>query len=175
VTVSVLLPLPGAAMLAGANFAVAPFGSPPTARLIADLNPFIALAFNVNVVALPLVTVALAGLAVNAKVGITTVTAIDAVRVSPPPMPVIVTVELPAAALAAALIVAVTGAAAVTVEEEKRTVTPVAMPLGVSVTGDVNPPCAVSVIVAAAELPAATEVLATFAVSVKFASLPSFQ
>lgn len=174
-TVSVLLPFPGAAILAGANIAVAPFGRPLTARVIADLNPFVALVFNVNVVDLPLVTVAFARFAASAKVGITTDTATDAVRVSPPPVPVIVTAELPAAAFAAALIVAVTGADTVSVEEEKRTVIPVAVPLAVSVTGDVNPPCAVRVIVAAAELPAATETLATFGVSVKFELLPSFQ
>jgi hypothetical protein len=260
--VSVLLPFPGAAMLVGANFAVAPFGNPVTASVIADLNPLIALAFKVSVVAPPDVTVALAAVAVSAKVGTTTVKLIVCVRVSPPPVPfkvsvetpasaledalivnvlvplpgeaivagtrvavtpfgcplteseiadlnppsaaadtviavelpavtdalaalsvsvksppvpVIVTVDVPTTVFAAALTVAVTGVLVVRVDEEKRTVTPVGMPLAVSVTGDANPPCVVNVMVAAVELPALTEMLETFGVSVKFTLLPSFQ
>ena len=37
--VSMLLPVPGDAMLAGANFAATPVGKPPTDSVIADLNP----------------------------------------------------------------------------------------------------------------------------------------
>ena len=40
VKVNLLLPLPGEAMLVGAKLAVTPFGSPPTDKAIAALNPF---------------------------------------------------------------------------------------------------------------------------------------
>jgi hypothetical protein len=173
--VKVLVPLPGEAMLAGVKLAVTPFGSPLIESEIADLNPPSAAADTVIAVELLAATVALAALGVSVKFGATTVTAIGAVRVSPPPVPVILTVEVPAIVLAAALMVALTGVLLVRVEEEKRTVMPVGMPMAVRVTGDANPPCAVSVIVAAAELAALTEMLETFGVSVKLALLPSFQ
>ena len=57
-----LLPLPGDAMLVGANFALTPSGYPLTESAIADLNPLSALVFKVNVVELPAVTVALRSL-----------------------------------------------------------------------------------------------------------------
>jgi len=162
-------------MLVGANFAVTPFGNPLTASAIADLNPPVAAVDTVIEIERPSATAALVALGVSVKFGATTVTAIGAVRLNPPPVPVIVTVEVPADALAAALMVALTGVPPVRVEEEKRTVMPVGMPLAVRVTGDANPPSAVSVIVAKAELAALTEMLETFGVSVKFALLPSFQ
>jgi len=52
---------------------------------------------------------------------------------------------MPATAFAAAVTVIVTGAAAVRVGEEKVTDTPVGAPAADSVTGEVNPPCAVMV------------------------------
>jgi len=74
VSVRVLPPFPGDAMLKGVNVAVTPFGNRLTDSAMADLNPFIAIAFNPIAVELPEVTVALAEFAVSAKVGTTTVT-----------------------------------------------------------------------------------------------------
>jgi hypothetical protein len=167
-SVSVLLPLPGDAMLAGEKVAVTPFGSPLTDSAIAALNPFTAAVETVIELNPPAVPVALVALGVSVKLGASTVNAIGAVRVSPPPVPVTMMVELPATALLAALMVAVTGAAAVSAEEENFTVTPAGAALEVSVTGEANPPCAVSVIVAEPELPCAIDTLETLGVSVKF-------
>jgi hypothetical protein len=173
--VNVLVPLPGEAIVAGTRVAVTPFGCPLTESEIADLNPPSAAADTVIAVELPAVTDALAALSVSVKFGATTATDSAAVRVRPPPVPVIVTVDVPTTVFAAALTVAVTGELAVRLDEEKRTVTPVGMPLACSATGDANPPCVVNVMVAAVELPALTEMLETFGVSVKFTLLPSFQ
>ena len=68
-----------------------------------------------------------------------TVNAIDALRVSPPPLPVNVMVEFPATAPVPALMVAVTAVAAVSVVEEKCTVIPAGVPLNVKLTGYPNP------------------------------------
>src|SRR6266568_407030 len=142
-SVSVLLPLPGDARLEGANFAVIPLGRPLTESAIADWNPFSVTEAIMIVLELPAAIVAFVALDVNVKAGLTTVTAISALRVSPPPVPLIVTVYLPAAVLAAALMVAATGMAPVTVAEEKRTVTAAVPPVAASATGEENPPCAV--------------------------------
>ena len=174
-SVSLLLPVPGDATLVGANVAVTPAGCPLTDRAMADLNPPSADVETVMLVGLPATTVALVALGVIVKLGTVSVTPNVAVRVSPPPVPLMVTAELPAAAPVAALTVAVAGAAAIRVDGENRTVMPDAPPLAVSATGEENPPCAVSVIVAVAELPAATDTLETFGVSVKFALLLSLQ
>lgn len=173
-SVSVLLPLP-AAILAGAKLAVTPAGSPLTDKATADLNPATGAAETVTVVELPAVTVALVAPGVSVKPGAATVKAIGVLRVSPPPLPVIVTVELPATAPVDAVKVAVTGALAVAAEEENCTLTPVGVPLADSVTGALNPPCGVIVSVALLELPGATETLETLGVSVKFNVLPSLQ
>lgn len=166
--VTVLFPVPGGAMLAGAKLAVTPAGNPLADNAIAALNPLDAKLETVSVVGVPTVKVTLLALEVNVKLGVVTVNETEVARVSPPPVPLSAIVEVPAAAFAATVIVAVTGAFAVTVAEENLMVTPVGAPLADSVTGDVNPPCAVSEIVAVPELPCATETLLTFGDSAKF-------
>ena len=172
-------PLPGDAMLAGAKVAVTPLGIPVADSAIADLNPFSAAVETVTVVEPPAATVAraavVAALTVKEKLGAATVTAIEAVRERPPPLPLMVTEALPATAFAAAVKVTVTGAAAVSVVEENFMVTPAGAPLAVNETGELNPACAVSVIVTATAPPGATETDATFGVSTKFAVLPLAQ
>jgi hypothetical protein len=70
--VSVLLPLPGAAIDPGANFAVTPLGKPVTESEIADWNPFTAAVLTPTLLELPAVTVAPV-LAVRVNVGTITV------------------------------------------------------------------------------------------------------
>jgi hypothetical protein len=117
-SVSTLLPVPGDAMPAGAKLALTPPGSPLADKLTADLNPLSAAVAIVMVVELPALTVALVAPGVRLKLGATTVNATGVVRVIPPPVPVMVTVELPAAAFEAAVNVTVTGAELVTLAEE---------------------------------------------------------
>jgi hypothetical protein len=69
----VLLPGPGDAMLAGANFAVTPLGNPLTESAIGDLNPLIALVLRTMPVEEPDVSVALAESVVSVKLGTGTV------------------------------------------------------------------------------------------------------
>lgn len=54
-----LLPLPGDAIDAGANFAVTPFGNPVTDSDKADLNPFTVAVVNAKLAAPPEFAVAL--------------------------------------------------------------------------------------------------------------------
>jgi hypothetical protein len=122
---------------------------------------------RVMVVELPALTVALVAPEVRLKLGARTVKATEVVRVIPPPVPVMVTVELPAAAFAAAVKVAVTGAELVTLAEENCTVTPAGAPVAERVAGEVKPPCPVSAMVAEPTLPGAMETLAALGVSVK--------
>jgi hypothetical protein len=68
-SVNVLLPLPGAAMLAGAKLAVTPVGSPLTDNTTADWNPFSAAVDSLIGVEPPAVTVALVVLDVSVKLG----------------------------------------------------------------------------------------------------------
>src|SRR5262249_40939784 len=72
VRVSVLFPLPGAARLAGANFAVTPEGKPLTDKATAELNPFCPATAS-EMVTLPEIRLALVGFAVRFKTGLATV------------------------------------------------------------------------------------------------------
>jgi len=72
VSVSVLLPLPGDAMLAGEKAAVTPFGSPLTESAIAELKFWTAVV-NVNVAVLPTIRLPLDEFAVKVKLGTSTV------------------------------------------------------------------------------------------------------
>ncbi len=172
-SVRTLDPFPGDAMLDGAKLAVTPLGIPVADNAIADLNPFSAAVETLTIVELPAATVALvvAVFAVKEKLGAATVTAIEAVRARSPPLPVMVTEAVPATAFAAAAKVTVTGAVAVNVDEENFMVTPAGAPLADKETAELNPPCAVRVIVAVAVLPGATEIDAAFGLSTKFAVL----
>ncbi len=129
VKVSVLLPLPGDAMLAGENAAVTPFGNPLIVRATAALKPVCAAVVKVRVEGVPAVSVLDVAFGVSVKLGAVMVSAIVAVCETPPLVPVIVMVELPAAALPLAEIVAVTADVALSVAEENETVTPVGAPL----------------------------------------------
>lgn len=111
-------------MLVGANFAVTPFGSPLTDSVIADLNPSIAAVEMIRALELPAATVALVALLESVNVGTATVIVTFAVRVKPPPVPLMMTVELFAAALLVAENVTVTGVFPLIVAAENFTVTP---------------------------------------------------
>src|SRR5437588_4864732 len=140
-------------MLAGRKVAVTPFGRLLTDKVIAELNPFSAVVETVIGIDPLCDTITFAAFISSEKLGgAATVTAIGEVRVSPPPMPVIVMVDLPAAAVEAARRVTVTGAAAVRAEEENWTVTPAGAPEAVSVTGDLKLPWAINVRVTTFEL-----------------------
>ena len=128
-------------MLVGANFAVTPFGSPLTDSVIADLNPSIAAVEMIRALELPAATVALVALLESVNVGTATVIVTFAVRVKPPPVPLMMTVELFAAALLVAENVTVTGVFPLIVAAENFTVTPAGAPLALRVTADPNPPC----------------------------------
>src|SRR5579864_6640728 len=107
VSVNLLLPLPGAAMLVGKKPAVTPFGRPLTDSATADLNPLMTAVVSVIFAGAPTATLALDALGASVKLGAgTTVRVNVAARVSAPPVPATVTVRAPATALAAAEIVA---------------------------------------------------------------------
>jgi len=90
VSVSVLEPLPGAAMLVGEKPAVTPFGRPLTDSATAESNPLTAAEVIVILADVPTATVALDALGVSVKPGVTTVKLRGAVWVTPPPVPVTV-------------------------------------------------------------------------------------
>lgn len=75
VSVMALAPVPGEAMLAGANVAVTPAGSPLADNAIAERYPLIVAVETVIVTGVPAATVALAALGVTVKLGAITVTA----------------------------------------------------------------------------------------------------
>lgn len=84
--VKVLLPLPGAAILAGVKVAVTPAGTPLMESATAELNPDPAVVVNVMGVDAPGVTVALVALAASVKLpGCETVRANFSVLVVLPP------------------------------------------------------------------------------------------
>ena len=72
VKVSVLLPLPGDAMLAGENTAVTPFGNPVIVRATAALKPLCPAVVNVRVAGVPAVSVLAAALGVSVNEGTAT-------------------------------------------------------------------------------------------------------
>ena len=92
VSVNVLEPLPGAAILVGEKPAVTFVGRPLTDRVTAELNPLTIALASVILAGLPTVTLALVALDVSVKLGTTTVRLSGKVCVSPPPVPVTVIV-----------------------------------------------------------------------------------
>ncbi len=148
-TVRVLL-LPDV-MVVGEKLVVTPCGAPLTDNTTGELNPFNLAIVSVYDVELPTLTLAPVGLGVSVKVGAATVRANATVRLNPPPDPAMAMGKVPARALAAAVMVIVTRAEEVRVGEEKVTVTPVGAPAADSVTGVLNPPCALMVRVALVE------------------------
>lgn len=129
VSVIVLLPFPGDAMLAGENTAVTPFGNPVIVSATAAPKPLCPAVARVRLAADPAFTVLDVALGVSVKLAVTIVSAIVAVCETPPLLPVIVIVDAAAAAPVVAEIVAVTAEVAVNVVEEKATVTPEGAPL----------------------------------------------
>ena len=171
--VSVLVPLPGEAMLVGANAAVTPLGRPLTDIVIADLNPFCRLVVAVTACEVPRGTVALASPSASVNVGPTTVSASVCVSVMPAPVPFNVTVNTPPFAVDAALNVTVLApfpGDAILVGA-KVAVTPEGNPVADNATADLKPPRAVVVTVTEAELPAVTDTVVAPGVSVKLGTV----
>jgi predicted cation transporter len=170
-----LLPFPGAATFVGANLAVTPFGNPLIDIVIADLNPPSEAVEMPKALELPAVTVTPVALLASVNVGTATVNATLAARVKPPPLPLMMTVELFAVALLAAENVTVTGAVPLIVADDSLTVTPAGAPLALKVTTKPNPPCAVIDNVVVADTPGANEMLGTLGVSMKFNCVAALQ
>ena len=84
----VLLPEPGEAMLAGEKVAVTPFGRPLMDKATADWKPFCAAVVKVTGMEPPVVTKRFVPPGGSVKVGAGTVSASEAVRVNPAPVPV---------------------------------------------------------------------------------------
>ena len=84
-SVNVLLPLPGDAILVGANVAVTPLGKPLTDNATCEWNPFNTAVDSVIGVEPPGATVTLVALGVSVKVGVNTDTLSIWVIVTPPP------------------------------------------------------------------------------------------
>ena len=166
-SVSVLVPLPGDAMLVGEKLALTPEGNPIAESVIADLKPLAGVVVIVSVVDPPAAKDAVATLLASEKLGAATVIANEAVRVRPPPVAVSVIVLLPTVAFAAAETVTVTAADCVRLVDENFTVTFEGTPLAERVTAELNPPCPVSATVAVAELPGASVTLETLGLIAK--------
>lgn len=93
--VTVELPAPGAAIEVGLNVAVTPEGNPLAERAIAELKPPATVVVIFDVPVLPRATVTVVGEAERVKLACTgaeTVNETVVVEVTPPPVPVIVTV-----------------------------------------------------------------------------------
>jgi hypothetical protein len=99
VSVKVLVPLPGAAMLAGAKLAVTPLGSPLIEIATAELNPFANMVVRVMWVEPPRATLTLVALVVKVMPGVGTFKLTACVLVIPPPAADTVKVETPGAAV----------------------------------------------------------------------------
>jgi hypothetical protein len=169
VSVKVLLPLPGDAMLAGEKAAVTPLGNPVADNATPALK-FCAAIVSVTLVWPPAVKLALVVFDVRARAGAGAVTVklIATVFVTPPPVPVTVSEALPTVALDAAVSVSVVLPllGEVMLAGENTAVTPFGNPLTESATVEVNAPTTPVVSVKAFVLPATTLPLVALAASV---------
>lgn len=170
VRVSVLLPLPGDAMLAGENTAVTPFGNPVIARATAALKPFCPSVVNVRVAGVPAVSVLAVALGVRVNEGTATVKLMACVLVSPPPVAVTVTVVLPAVTAPAApvkvnMLLPLPGDAMLA--GENAAVTPFGNPVTVRATAALKLLCPAVVKVRVAGVPAVSVLEVALGVSVK--------
>jgi hypothetical protein len=86
-SVSVVLPLPGAARLAGAKPAVTPLGIPLTDNVIGEANPLTAAIVTVRGIDPPRATTTPVPASVSVKLGPITVRLTARVFVTPPPEP----------------------------------------------------------------------------------------
>jgi hypothetical protein len=144
VSVRVLVPV----VVAGLNTALTPVGKPLAANDTLPVKPPTGVIVMVVVPLPPVLIARLAGFAESAKSGgggFTTVRLIAVVRISPPPVPVIVTVAVPVVAVLEAA--KVTVLAAVVVAGLKVAVTPLGNPLALKATLLVKPPVEVTVTV----------------------------
>jgi hypothetical protein len=154
VRVTVAVPLPGAAMLAGEKSTPICAGSPLTESATAELNPALAVVVSAICAGAPGATLAVAKPRTSVKVAGATFAGTSTVRLYPPPEPVTTTGHAPVAAPAAAWSVMFTAAAVVMVGEERLTETAGHALAAVRFTGDANPPCVVSATGAITEAPA---------------------
>jgi len=173
-SVSVLLPLPGAAILLGARVAVTPLGRPLTDSATADWNPLSAAVDSLIAVAAPATTVAFVALGVSVKLrGITTAKVTGWVTVTPPPEALTAGLKAPAAVPDAAVSVKVLlplpGAAMIA--GAKLPVTPVGRPLTDNATADWNPLSAAVDSLIVVEAPDTTVALVMLGVSVKLGGI----
>jgi hypothetical protein len=151
------------------KLAVTPAGNPLALKVTASVNPPLRVTVIVLVPLAPLFIVRLDGLAESEKSGVacaTTVRLTVVARVSPPPVPVMVTVAGPSAAVAEAVKVR---ALLVPVVEAglKLAVTPAGNPLAASATLPVKPPLRLIVIAVFAVEPLVTDTFAGLAESAK--------
>ena len=166
--VNVLWPLPGVAMLVGTKLGATPLGSPLTDNAMAELNPVPPAVVTVIGIDPPRETPAL--LALSERVNVPrTVRLRVRVLVTPPPVAVMVGVELLEDALAAAVRVKVVlplpGEAMLV--GAKVAVTPDGSPLMDNATAELKPFATVVVIVTGVEPPGATLPLVALDESVK--------
>jgi hypothetical protein len=143
----------------GLKLAPTPDGKTDAPKLTVPVNPFCEVTVIVLVPLFPWVTVTLVGDAEMLKFGwaaAVTVSATVVVAVVLPEVPVTVMLYVPVAVDAATFIVMVELPAPVIELGLKLTVTPVGWPVAVKVTGELNPPVTVLVIVEFPELPCTT-------------------
>jgi len=168
---NVLLPLPGAAIVAGLKLAVTPDGSPMIDNPIEALNPAPGVAVRVTWVVPPRDRLALERLLDSVKVGAgTSPRLIGRVLVTPPPFAVIVSVKAPVAAVEAAASVKVLlplpGEAMLA--GAKPAVTPAGNPLTDKLIEALNPAVVAVVSLMEPDLPNVTLMLVALAASVMF-------
>jgi hypothetical protein len=172
VSVSVELPLPGAAIEVGLKFAVTPEGKPEAASDTAELKPPLTVVEIVLMPELPCATVRLVGEALNVKSGVAVavmVTATVVVCVTPPPLAVTVALKVPVVAVLLAKNVSVElplPGAAMEVGL-KLAVTPAGIPETDNEIAELKPPMTVVEIVLLPELPCATDRLVGEALKLK--------
>lgn len=155
--VKVLEPLPGEAMLVGANVPVTPDGSPLTDNATAELKPFPPAVVTLIGVDAPAATLAFVVLVFSVRVGFATAKVMVWVWIRFPLVPVIARTEVPTAAPEAADTVKVlVPFPEAMLEGEKPAVTPAGSPLTDNATAELNPFKAVTVTINVVELPTFT-------------------
>ena len=171
VSVKVLAPLPGAAMLAGAKLAVTPLGRLLIDNAMAELNPFANAVVRVMWVEPLRATLALVGLGVKVNPGVGTVRLSACVLVIPPPAADTVKPETPGATVEPTdrvmVLCPLPGAAMLV--GAKVAVTPLGSPVTDSAMAEVNPVPATVVRVMGIDPPRAKLRLEALSDSVKLA------
>ena len=178
--VRVEFPLPGAAIDVGLNVAVTPAGNPEAESATAELKPPLTVVETVVLPELPCATDKLAGETLMAKLGAVagfTVSATVVVWVTPPPVAVMVTLDVPAVAVLLAVNVRLEfplpGAAMDA--GLKLAVTPAGRPEAERLTAELNPPEPVVETVVLAELPCVMERLVSAVLKAKSGVVPGLK